>query len=111
MKETYTPGPWGFDEDFDIWAGTAHIATVRHPQDSPCISSEDDDYLSAAAECEANAYILTAAPELYEALEMVRDADEDCKRDGLQTIPPAARMKIDRALAKAKPQPESGVSL
>jgi hypothetical protein len=33
-----------------------------------------------------------------EALEMVRDADDDCKRDGLQTIPPFARAKIDAAL-------------
>jgi hypothetical protein len=37
---------------------------------------------------------------------MVRDADEDCKRDGwhdgLTTMPPMARAKIDAALAKAR---------
>jgi len=48
------------------------------------------------------ALLLAAAPELYEALEMVRDADEDCHKDGLPTIPPIARAKIDRALAKAR---------
>jgi hypothetical protein len=36
---------------------------------------------------------------LADALEMVRDADEDCYKDGLPTIPPAARRKIDMALA------------
>jgi hypothetical protein len=35
---------------------------------------------------------------LREALEMVRDADEDRKRDGLETMPHAARAKIDAAL-------------
>lgn len=42
-----------------------------------------------------------AAPDLLYALTMVRDADEDCKRDGLPTIPEAARATIDAALAKA----------
>ena len=36
--------------------------------------------------------------ELWETLEMVRDADNDCHKDGLQTIPPAARKAIDAAL-------------
>jgi hypothetical protein len=36
---------------------------------------------------------------LAEALEMVRDADEDCHKDGLTTIPKAARHRIDMALA------------
>jgi hypothetical protein len=39
---------------------------------------------------------------LREALEMVRDADNDCEKDGLQRIPPAARCKIDAALASVK---------
>lgn len=34
-----------------------------------------------------------------EALEMVRDADKDCHLDGLRTIPPGPRAKIDAALA------------
>ena len=37
---------------------------------------------------------------LREALAMVRDADEDCKRDGLRTMPSAARSKIDQALSR-----------
>ena len=41
-----------------------------------------------------------AAPDLLEALVMVRDADDDCKRDGLPIIPCAARARIDAAIAK-----------
>ena len=44
---------------------------------------------------------IAAAPEMLEALEMIRDADEDCKRDGLPTIPEIARAKIDAAIAAA----------
>lgn len=49
----------------------------------------------------ANARLIAAAPDLLEALIMVRDADEDCKRDGLPTIPIIARATIDRAIEKA----------
>jgi hypothetical protein len=37
---------------------------------------------------------------LREALVMVRDADNDCHKDGLPTIPPMARAKIDKALGE-----------
>lgn len=52
-------------------------------------------------EQEANTRLMAAAPELLYALEMVRDADNDCKLDGLPTIPPMARRTIDMAIAKA----------
>lgn len=48
--------------------------------------------------------LLQASPLLYEALQMVADADDDCRRDGLQTIPSVARTKIDAALALARGQ-------
>lgn len=48
---------------------------------------------------------------LTEALEMVRDADEDCHKDGLPTIPPEARSKIDRALAFEPPVAKFGSPL
>lgn len=37
------------------------------------------------------------------ALEMVRDADNDCRRDGLPTLPSMPRAKIDAAIARGKP--------
>jgi len=38
---------------------------------------------------------------LLAALEMVRDADDDCGKDGLPRIPGAARAAIDAAIARA----------
>ena len=43
-----------------------------------------------------------ANAELLEALTMVRDADDDCRKDGLREIPPPARATIDAAIAKAE---------
>lgn len=39
---------------------------------------------------------------LYEALVMVRDADNDCRLDGERTIPQAARAKIDTAIGQVE---------
>lgn len=36
---------------------------------------------------------------LRHALEMVRDADNDCRKDGLQTMPSVARATIELALS------------
>ena len=49
--------------------------------------------------------LIAAAPDMLEALVMIRDADEDCRKDGLPTLPPLARFKIDRAIAKAEGVP------
>ena len=45
----------------------------------------------------ANAHLLHAAPKLYEALVMVREADND-----VRTMPAEARARIDRAIAAAE---------
>lgn len=45
---------------------------------------------------------IAALPDLINALEMVRDADEDCREDRLpRVLPPHARAVIDAALEKA----------
>lgn len=49
--------------------------------------------------------LLALVDELSGALEMVRDADDDCHKDGLQTIPPVARYRIDQALANTISRP------
>lgn len=45
---------------------------------------------------------LDITSELYGALVMVRDADNDCEKDDLPTIPPVARSRIDAAITKAE---------
>lgn len=88
----HTPTPWfatsgSIDGRDDVYCtgqeGT--IAQNVRPQDAAFI----------VRACNAH-------DKLVEALEMVRDADEDCKKDGLPTIPDIARSKIDAALAAAK---------
>ena len=50
---------------------------------------------------ELHAKLIAAAPDLLDALIMVRDADNDAKSDGFPGIPYAARSKIDAAIARA----------
>jgi hypothetical protein len=59
-------------------------------------------YLIAESVAPSMIPLISAAPEMLAALEMMRDADEDCKRDGLPTIPPCPRSTIDAAIAKAR---------
>jgi hypothetical protein len=46
----------------------------------------------------------TAFPQLLHALEMIRDADDDCRRDSRPCMPLAARATVDAALASAVPK-------
>ena len=92
----FTKGPWWhrrpdpfgdytISHDGDTLAVAAVVSNMRPPE-----------------QVRANADLIAAAPDLYEALEIVRDADEDCRRDGLPRILPAmVRARIDAALAKA----------
>ena len=97
---THTAGPWRW---FDLqprnhWAGIAVVAR------DPDAREHERDIATLPKGSEANARLIAAAPALLEALVMVRDADDDCARDGLPTIPPAARARIDAAIAKAEDQ-------
>lgn len=60
-------------------------------------------YLIAESVAPENVPIISAAPDMLEALEMIRDADEDCIKDGLpRPLTDIARGKVDRAIAKAR---------
>lgn len=75
--------------------GTSGFERVFDPRDYP---NKEQEVLDLAAALVAAA---KAHDQLVEALEMVRDADEDSKRDGLTAMPPMARAKIDAALKSA----------
>jgi hypothetical protein len=101
----HTPGPWE-------WFGP-NLLCGDERQSEDILKSADDGkpygHHSALIEhhwdadvAKANARLIAAAPTMYEALVMVRDADEDCKCDGLPTIPSSARAKINAAIAKAE---------
>jgi len=83
--------------------GGAVVSEVL-PKDA-CGGSDATDYyggyLIAESIAPSMVSLIAAAPELLAALEMVRDADNDCRLDGLPTIPPCARAKIDAAIGKA----------
>lgn len=88
----HTPGPWRYKPDIN---GSNYMLVY-----CSSLASEGDNLRGYCGE--ANARLIAAAPDLLEALEMVRDADNDCRRDGLRVIPGPARAKIDAAIAKAK---------
>lgn len=71
----HTPGPWDIDFDSgEIRAadGQVTIGTIYGVDGYfPCIDEDEDDegVLEFMAECQANARLITAAPELLAALE------------------------------------------
>lgn len=93
----HSPGPWHCEGpdcfgDFNIIPAVTSLA----------IGAVVQNGFRSAEETAANAHLVGASSDLYEAIVMVRDADNDCKADGLPTILPAARAKIDAAIAKAE---------
>jgi hypothetical protein len=94
----HTPGPWRY------WACKVDSRANPPMYDYAQFANPNGHVFRAPLRYmrEEDARLIAAAPDLLEALVMVRDADEDCKRDGLPTIPPAARAKIDAAIAKAE---------
>lgn len=78
-----------------VWAAGGE-RTIDNP------GGEDTRLFSAAAPIAAQLVrAANAFDDLVEALEMVRDADDDCRVDGLKTLPAGPRAKIDAALKKA----------
>jgi hypothetical protein len=97
---THSPGPWRAEPECVHQREEGFVIRCA----SGTRIAELHGYVSHPGNA-ANARLLAAAPELLEALEMVRDADDDCKSDGFHTIPPMARAKIDAAIAKATKEP------
>ena len=90
MKSNFTPGPWriGDKHQTDIYAARAGHAIAR---------TVNPHY---AGECEANAVLIAAAPELLEALEWLVDIlpDPELDNDELQRVwTKKARAAINKA--------------
>jgi hypothetical protein len=105
MSISHTPGPWqqadGDDMEIEAAVGAA-ICTVLTAVDFPCV--EDVDAAAVERECEANARLIAAAPELLSALETVMannrtGATGQIARDGWAK----ARAAISKATSR---QPE-----
>jgi len=97
----HTPGPWAID-------GFCMSTVIRCivPKGHPDAKHTCGDW-EVIARCEgdnwrANALLIAAATDVLDALIMVRDADDDDKSEGRQSIPASARAKIDAAIAKAE---------
>ena len=96
MKTKHIKAPWQVSANGDAtYCVLSHTHTESRGLDAKGYECEWSDHTMATAR------LISAAPDLLHALEMVRDADNDCVRDGLQTIPPIARKTIDDAIAKA----------
>lgn len=72
----YTPGPWLFEDNrdgtFSVWTRQPHIGTL--------VTVHDED-MNGAYPVEANAKLIAAAPDLFEALSEfleLYETDEGC---------------------------------
>jgi len=86
----HTPGPWEIKRHYD--SGYKNISAQKHTALAQVVwCMEDED---RSPECEANAHLIAAAPELLEALERVKATGVF-----LGAIP---QEMMDAAIAKAK---------
>ncbi len=93
-KSAHTPGPWRVDES----CGNESVRAKNGRLVADCCIVGGG---ASVAKNIANARLIAAAPDLLFALEMIRDADNDCILDGLPQIPAEARRTIDAAIARA----------
>lgn len=74
MSAGFTPGPWVVEDPFDF-----ELSVVANGDQAPgdwtfiagCKLPDEDDHNITGREAHANARLIAAAPELYEALERV----------------------------------------
>lgn len=94
----HTPAPWR-RRTFKADAGEVLDANGNWVARVHRRNSDEDD----GAECFANTCLISAAPELLEALEMLADAERDRIADGGQGfMTTIARAKVSMALTKAR---------
>ena len=100
MAETrFTKGPWSIRRSFGAAYVTDNIkgGSVALIQ---CLSKPSQGPRRSSSEIEANASLISAAPDLYEALEKIV-IDEENRRKKLKDNSPAAQF-CDKRLGKAR---------
>ena len=99
---THTKGPWKFGDDGSITAQDgAVLAMVYGPDDFPCFDPANhskDEVAAFERECEANGFVMAAAPELYEACNLALVALANPKAFDEEQV----GVKLARAIAKAE---------
>ena len=96
----HTPGPWTLDEDtYTVLGDGRNVTRVHTVDDFIC----DGDDAEVAEECAANAALIAAAPDLYEALAVLHTLldfdDEVAAGVGIVTENPD---RINRAFEAAR---------
>ena len=79
---------------------TARRAEVQRIADE-CLAEAERFEAAAAKESKRKLTLYAAAPAMLNALEVVRDAYDDCQRDGIATFPESARHVIGAAITLA----------
>lgn len=90
----FTPGPWKKSGQFGISIGRDH--GYISAQNTGC-------FYALVEEREANAALIAAAPDLYDALEQAAEALSNCKANtGYSSMQYRAAIAIKSALEKAR---------
>lgn len=66
----HTPGPWVYEDNAIMAECGVHICTPNTADDFPCVEPGTEP--DAEAECEANARLMAAAPELLDMLNSIK---------------------------------------
>lgn len=75
MADTkFTPGPWHHigedDDDFVVYAGDEYVTNVGCHSIAPVAFPDENGVVAFDVLTQANARLITAAPDLYEALQL-----------------------------------------
>lgn len=95
----HTKGPWRRGKVYQSVACDTSNGVIGNS------ASEVENYggyLIAESIAPQNIPVITAGPEMLEALRVLRDADDDRKADDGLRFPPSIRMMINQAIAKAE---------
>lgn len=104
-KQDWTPGPWTCDEnDFGSLSYGAYVGIDADNKSIAYILTDDRARTLPIEEWRSNARLIAAAPDLYEALRLLRDETADYMRiNNLGRPEDKHNIRLaDAALAKAR---------